>query len=294
MAFVNRERELQQLERWWGAQPSGSIAIVWGRRRVGKTDLLRHFADRRRTLFHTAARRPVMDELRVLSAEAAPLLSSGFRDVLSRPFPDWTDAFETLAAAAASEPLLFVLDEFPELVEVHPELPSILRAVWDRVRQRTQVRILLCGSAVRIMESMQEQREPLYGRFDLTLLVHPFRPQEVGRMLPALTPAERALVWGIVGGVPQYLAWWDRGRSLADNLEVLVCTPGGRLLVEGELVMATEGGSTELASQILYAVAAGRPDEIRRDQRRGPHRSDPDSGKTALASTARPPVARHR
>ena len=77
-------------------------------------------------------------------------------------------------------------------------------------------------------------------------------------MLSALAPAERALVWGILGGVPQYLAWWDQDRGLAENLEVLACTPGGRLLVEGELVMATEGGSTDLAGQILYAIAAGR------------------------------------
>lgn len=256
MGFVNREEELRLLQNWWQV-PAGSIGIVWGRRRVGKTELIRRFAAGRRTVLHTAARRPVADELRVLSAEASPLLADGFRDLAARPFADWTDALETLAAAA-TEPLLLVLDEFPELTEVVPELPSILRAVWDRVRSRTRLRILLCGSAVRSMEAMRQQREPLYGRLDLLLLVHPFRPHEAARMLPALAPAEQALVWGIVGGVPQYLTWWDQGRGVAENLETLACTPGGRLLVEGELVMATEGGSTDLASQVLYAIAAGR------------------------------------
>jgi uncharacterized protein len=258
MPFVNREEELGQLERWWEPRDGGRLGIVWGRRRVGKTELIRRFAGERRTLFHTAARRPAADELRLLSAEAAPLLTGGFRDLVARPFGDWTDAFETLAAAAEREPLLLVLDEVPELTEVSPELPSILRAVWDRVRSRTRLRILLCGSAVRTMESIQEQREPLYGRFDLTVLLHPFRPHEAARMLTGLEPAERALVWGIVGGVPQYLAWWDQQRSVAENLEALACSPAGRLLVEGELVMATEGGSTDLASQVLYAIAAGR------------------------------------
>ena len=262
MLFVNRERELAQLERWWATNPSaGSIGMVWGRRRVGKSELIRRFAMQpgRRAVFHTAARRPPGDELRVLSTEAAAALNSGLRDLRSRPFVDWTDAFESLAGAAPpGAPLLVVLDEFPELAQVTPEIASILRAVWDRVRSHTALRLLLCGSAVRVMEAMQEEREPMYGRFDLALTLHPFRPHEAALMLPELPPVERARVWTVVGGAPQYLAWWDQRKSIAENLEELACTPGGRLLVEGDLIMASEGGSTDLAGQILYAIGAGR------------------------------------
>ena len=242
---------------------------------MGKTDLLREFAAGRRTIFHTAARRPLPDELRLFAGEAAAVIGAGFRDLHQRPFNDWTDAFETLAAAAEHEPLLVVLDEFPELTEVTPALPSILRAVWDRVRTSTQLRLLLCGSAVRTMEAMQEQREPLYGRFDLSLLVHPFQPHEAALMLPELRPAELALVWGIVGGVPQYLAWWDQTRNVAENLGTLACTPGGRLLVEGELVLAAESAGGDLTSQVLYAVAAGRTkfSEIKEAVRTDPTRT---------------------
>lgn len=254
---MNREDELQQLERWW-ARSGGALGLVWGRRRVGKTALLQRFAEGRRAVFHTATGRPVPDELRVLSKAAGPLLAYGIRDLAARPFADWADAFEALASAAEAGPLLVVIDEFPELLAIVPELPSVLRAIWDRLQPRTQLKLLLSGSAVRTIEAMQEQRAPLYGRLDLTLLLHPFRPHEAAKMLPALKPADRALVWGLVGGVPLYLEWWDQRLNLRQNLAELACTPGGRLLTEGSFLLATEGDLGGLGRRVLFAIAAAR------------------------------------
>ncbi len=257
MTFVNRTEELASLERWW-ERPGSAMGLVWGRRRVGKTALLQEFARARRHVFHTAAGRPLADELRALSQAAASVETDGFRDLVVRPFADWTDAFETLADLARDEPLLLVLDELPEALAVTPELPSVLRAVWDRVRSRTHLRILLSGSAVRVLEQMQEERAPLFGRLDVRLMLQPFRPHEAALMLPRLKPSERALVWGIVGGTPLYLEWWDEATSLRTNLARLACTPGGQLLTEGELILATGGDSGDLGRQVLYAIAAGR------------------------------------
>jgi AAA+ ATPase superfamily predicted ATPase len=257
MAFVNRESELEQLESWWSSRGAG-IAIVWGRRRVGKTALIQKFAGGRPTVFHTGGGRPAAAELGALSRAAAPLLADGGRDLALRPFADWDDALETLAFAARERSLLLVLDELPALAETSPELPDLIRAAWDRVGSGTKLKLLLCGSAVRVMEAMQEERAALYGRLDLALLLHPFRPHEAARMLGTLSPADRALVWGIVGGMPLYLDWWDQSASVRSNLSRLACTPGGQLLSEGQLVLATEGEDGELARQTLYAIASGR------------------------------------
>lgn len=254
--FVNRVDELAMLEAWW-RRPGASMAQVWGRRRVGKTALISKFATGRRTVFHTARGVSLAEELATLTTKLPDDLELGRRlDVA--PFVSWEDVITTLAKATQREPLLLVLDEYPELAAGDPAIDTRLRAVWEEERAHTNLKVLLCGSAVRSMEAMAAYRSPLHGRFDLRLLVHPFRPHEAALMLPELDPADRVRAWTICDGSPLYLSWWDQSLSVRENLHRLCGEPGAPLRTEGEFILATDGVAGGVARQVLGAIAVGK------------------------------------
>jgi AAA+ ATPase superfamily predicted ATPase len=256
-AFVGRRDELARLEAWWDLT-SPRPALIWGRRRVGKTALLQRFGEGRRNVFYTGGNRTGNGELTELSRQVSASVPEAMRDLAARPYQSWDEALDSLAQYARTEPLLLIIDEFPEVATAVPDIAGVLRAFLDRAHGRTGLRILLCGSAVRTMQAIQHYRAPLYGRFDLTIQLHPFRPHEAAEMLPRVSPADRAVVYGIVGGMPLYLSWWHQDASIRDNLLRLACTPDGRMLVEGDLVLATEASQGGHTAAALQAIAMGR------------------------------------
>jgi AAA+ ATPase superfamily predicted ATPase len=257
MMFINRTSELAELGGWW-ERPGASMALVWGRRRVGKTALIGRFAEGRRSVFYTARGSGLQDELASFATKIPGDLDLGGRRLDLAPFSSWEDVIATLARAARSEPLLLVLDEYPELATGDPAIDTRLRAVWEEVKSETKLKVLLCGSAVRAMQAMAEYRSPLYGRFDLRLPVHAFQPHEAALMLPDLSAADRAMAWGICDGIPLYLSWWDQSAGVRDNLLRLACHPGAPLRTEGDFILATDGVAGGLAKQVLGAIASGR------------------------------------
>lgn len=255
--FLDRKQELAALERAWEAA-GPSLILVWGRRRTGKTRLLGRFVEGKRAIFYASTEQAEATELGAFSQAVRDALELGGTDLLAHgDFPSWEVALDYLAERARRERLAVVLDEFPYLVGSSPALPSIVQRFWDRRAPDTKLHLVLCGSAVSIMEELQRERAPLFGRVDVRLQLQPFTYRDAARFVPRLSPPERAICYGVLGGMPSYLRRWRDDVGHATNLRALFADPASPLIDEGEYVLSSELPEGSGYFRILRAIAAG-------------------------------------
>lgn len=252
--FVNRERELAALERACGDQPG--LAVVSGRRRVGKTALLDRFARDRTTIFLPGTRAPVREALRRLEERiraAAPPAPGDLLDL--GHLESWDAALGYLLARARSEPLVVILDEFPYLCESDPALPSTLQARWDH-RGEASLSVILSGSHVGLMEDILAAEAPLFGRADAHLRLAPFSWREAGLLVGGDDPGAWLEGYVTVGGMPRYLSLWDPRHDAVTNLADLLDGPGAPLGDEGTVILQ-ELAAGSAPARVLELVALG-------------------------------------
>ncbi len=258
--LIDREQELASLGQAAVRAASGTpqLIVVWGRRRVGKTFLLSHFASERRAVFFGATQQAEAVELGRLTDAVRRGLGEQAANLAGGGFTSWEAALRFFAALASEEPLTVVLDEVPYLVASTPGFASIVQAVWDHVPAGTRLTLVLCGSAIGMMEAMIGARGALRGRPTLTLRLSPLDPVHARAFIPALEPAAFIEAYAACGGYPMHLRAWDPNGSTEANLLHLAGAAGGILLEDAASMLAEElthpGGYT----RVLAAVGRGR------------------------------------
>jgi AAA+ ATPase superfamily predicted ATPase len=260
--LVNRERELAALNAAADAR-GGQLVVVWGRRRTGKTYLLQAFSEQRRCIYYTATQQSAPVELAAFTDTVrAELGGAGLPP--GYVFPDWSSALDFVATHAGDERLVVVLDEFPYLADSTRGLESIVQRWWDQRGRTSRVMLVLCGSAVAYMQQIAGAAAPLHQRATAVLHVASMDYRAAGEFVAALPAAERAVVYGILGGTPLYLEQWDVHASRQANLRRLFGNPASPLVDAAELVLSGELPELEGAFRILQAVALGhtRPSAI--------------------------------
>ena len=247
--FVDREDELALLERAW-ASGKAELFVVYGRRRVGKTALLRRFSQGKPGAYWVAA----------ISSDAT--LRRSFTQALEGEdaafaYDDWHGAF----LAAQGDPdarRLLVIDEYPYLAGAVPGVGTVLQAVWDEVLERSRVMVVLCGSHIGMMErEAVSYRAPLFGRRTGQIRLGPLPTWGVAAMLPGYDAAAVVETVATLGGVPAYLQMLDQDRSVIENLERLTLDPNGVLHQEPVFLLREELHEPRSYFALLQAIAAG-------------------------------------
>lgn len=254
MLFLNRHAELAALDGL--ADARGGLAVVWGRRRLGKTRLLLEWCARRNGLYTTADQSSPETQRAYLARAIAGVLP-GFGDVT---YPDWERLLTRLAADAAARAFRgpIVIDELPYLVAASPELPSVLQRWIDHDARHARLVVALAGSSQRMMQGLVLSAEaPLYGRARVLIDLAPLGPRHLAS---ALRVAGVSLVehWAAWGGVPRY---WelaaDAGGTARDRVAALVLDPIGPLFSEPERLLLEESPPAGEVRPLLDAIGAG-------------------------------------
>ena len=231
--------------------------MLWGRRRVGKTFLLSHFVRGKRAIFFGATQQSEAIELSRFGEAIRRDLGDRAADLAST-FANWEAALRFLAALAADEPLVAVLDEVPYLARSTHGFASIVQAVWDHLRPGTKLMLVLTGSAVGVIEDMLGPKAALRGRPTLQLRLDPLDVLQARAFLPKLEPTSYLEAYAACGGYPLHLLDWDPRASTSQNVLRLAGTPGGILLEDAGGILREELPDASGYPRILSAIGRGR------------------------------------
>ncbi|MDQ3700623.1 MAG: hypothetical protein M3442_06850 [Chloroflexota bacterium] len=255
--FVDRDREFATLERFWRSGRAECIPVT-GRRRVGKTTLLEQFAVGKRVVYYRCELKGSDEQLLALGTALAEL--AGDAILLVQPPATWPAVLATIERLAQTAHLLLVLDELPYWVARDERVPSILQNWWDARGRYLDLMLVLCGSAVQMMERLLTGPAPLAGCTTGRLAVRPLDFRAAAELLGFADPADDLTAYGILGGVPLYLTFFRPDRSIRDNVLDAIATSSARLYVEPQVLFAAhhESYDADTAIRILRAVARGQ------------------------------------
>lgn len=258
--FINREEELAFLDSAYAETTSqAQFIIIYGKRRVGKTELVTHFFKDKPHLYYLASRGASHDQLRV----AAEVVTRHFKEDFfgEGAVPNWRKLFDYLGRKLkeSDERLVLVFDEFPYLVESDKAISSYFQYGWDEQLKDTRALLIVLGSSISMMyKHALVYSAPLYGRRTGQWLLEPFTFAQSKKFFRSDNFARIFSFYAIVGGIPAYLEELDVEETVLQNIKRKILTKGKFLYVEPELLLADEFSEPRNYLTILKAIGLGR------------------------------------
>lgn len=253
MKFIGRERERERITREISSDRQSAI-LVYGRRRVGKSELIKQclIATSTRGIYYECKETSEQNNLESLSGLVSEVLNLpplGFNSIEA--------LLDHLFSSSVDSPLTLVLDEYPYLRSTVKGLDSILQSLLDKHANTSKLTLILCGSFVEVMKSLLKRENPLYGRIGLTINLKPMDYYDAARFYPTFSPEDKVRLYSVFGGIPYYTRLIDPGLSVRDNIIQLISEPGARLENEVSMYLNSEISKIVNANEVFGALADG-------------------------------------
>jgi hypothetical protein len=251
--FINRSEELDFLNKRYSSE-SPEFIILYGRRRVGKTELIKQFIKDKPSVYFMADRQVERESLgQMQKSMGAYLNDSLFEKANLVSFFELFSEF----AKKTSERVVFVIDEFQYLMESNAAIPSIFQKIWDEILANTNIFLIICGSSISMMETLMGYKNPLYGRRTGQWMVEMLEFKDAIKFLPNYGLEEQVVTYAILDGIPQYLKQFDDTKTVMENIQDKIIEKGNFLHIEPEFLLKEELREPRNYFLILKAISFG-------------------------------------
>lgn len=252
--FIGRERELNALERLYQSNKF-EFAVIYGRRRVGKTALINKFIDDKNAIYFMGVESNAKQNLENLSKSIMEYVSGTEIDSI---FSSFQSALEYVFKLSEKERIILAIDEYPYVARSSKSLASTLQLLIDKYKDKSKLMLILCGSSMSYMEDhVLAYKAPLYGRRTAQMKLVPFDFEETCRYFKNFSDEDKALIYGVVGGTPQYLLQIDDNLSVEENIKNTFLNPVSFLYEEPINLLKQEVREPAIYTAVIAAVATG-------------------------------------
>jgi len=252
--FIGREYELQELNNRY-QRKTFEFLPFYGRRRVGKTALIKEFIKDKKAIFYTATESGKNQNLRGLSSAIFETMTGNVTDI---SYNSYEAALDAVLEQSKKERTVFVIDEYPYLVQSYKAISSILQKYIDLKYKDTDLFIILCGSSMSFMEyQVLGYKSPLYGRRTGQFKIEPFGFYESLQFHTNFSREEQAIIYGLTGGIPRYLEIINDKLSLKDNIISSFLKADAMLFEEPANLLNQELREPHTYNDIITAIAGG-------------------------------------
>jgi AAA+ ATPase superfamily predicted ATPase len=256
MKFINRVKELSFLGNEFSA-PRASLVVIYGKRRIGKTELIKESAKNKKFLYFLGRQVNDKDNLGQVSQVCASFFNEPL--LIGQPFQNW-DQFFLYLSTHLKENTLIVFDEYPYFVSAKPGLSSIFQKWWDEsLKAIPFIKLIICGSSFGMMiEETLSEKSPLYGRRTGQIHVKPMSFYNSWKFFPKSSFSKFLEFYSVTGGNPDYLTRFSRYQSVQEAIRKEVFSTHSPLYDEVDFLIKEELREPKNYYSILKSLALNR------------------------------------